>query len=379
MAMVGVVLVIACSNVAMLLVARNTARQREFSLRIAIGATRFQLFRQLLTESLLLVAAGTALAGFLAIWATEGLVAGPAWASMCHPIMGCWHSPWPYRHSRRCFLAWLPCQRLAILFRNRTQEFRTHSLPRQDSKPHRAGGGGISNLPVPRAVGGRQSFPDPSKPGKPGLGAEYPWALVFGITPPQVLRKDAEVVHFYHSLMDRLRALPGVESATLMENRMGRMEQQRRRLCRRGEPPQRYFVVHALQHRGAGLFPRPWYPHSTWARLHRRRLGDFPEGRNHQLDFCREISCRPRTIRASVAFDRGSKADQYTIVGVVQDSKYTSVEEKARPMAYFPYTQISCTATMTANCAQRATLRGCCPRFAAPYGNSVRTYRCLNR
>ena len=45
--------------------------------------------------------------------------------------------------------------------------------------------------------------------------------LVFGITPPQVLRKDAEVVHFYHSLMDRLWALPGVESATLMENRIG--------------------------------------------------------------------------------------------------------------------------------------------------------------
>jgi predicted permease len=47
-----------------------------------------------------------------------------------------------------------------------------------------------------------------------------------------------------------------------------------------------------------------------------------------------------------VAFDKGLKADQYTIVGVVQDSKYTGVEEKARPMAYFPYTQIPGTATM---------------------------------
>ena len=71
MAMVGVVLVIACGNVAMLLVARNTARQREFSLRLALGATRFQLFRQLLTESLLLVAAGTALGWLFATWATE--------------------------------------------------------------------------------------------------------------------------------------------------------------------------------------------------------------------------------------------------------------------------------------------------------------------
>jgi predicted permease len=47
-----------------------------------------------------------------------------------------------------------------------------------------------------------------------------------------------------------------------------------------------------------------------------------------------------------VAMDKGPKADQYTIVGVVRDSKYTGVEEEARPMAYFTYTQIGGMATM---------------------------------
>ncbi len=349
MAMAGLVLVIACVNVAMLLVARNTARRREFSLRLALGAGRARFFAQLLTESSLLVGCGAVLGWIFAHWASAAL---SSWFQFKFPV-----AP---DGNVLCFtlaisllaatLFGLAPLRDAVRVSPGLALKTTAGTAGQDRSSHRGGQAAVAlqvALCLLLLVGGGLLARTLRNLETSDLGIRASGLLVFGVPAPQTAHSDQEIVRFFQELTNRLRVLPGVESATLMQIRIGSGWSNNTHAIVDGVSMQRR---EPSMMRWNAVGPDCFHVLGTPV-LMGRDFSDADSAAAPKVAIINQTYARSffpgrSPLGHLIAIQDGSQAPQYTVVGVVADSRYRGVREELIPMAYFPYSQVGGIQTM---------------------------------
>ena len=341
MAMVGLVLLIALSNVVMLLMARNATRQREFSLRLALGARRRELFRQLLSESALLVAAGGVMAWIFSIFATRALA---AWAQIESSLA-------PDSMVLLFTLSILAVA--ALLFGLAPLRFALAAGPALALKTSSAtsytdaGKSRTSKIVVTLQmalcvillVGGGLLVSTMRNLENTPLGVRVDGLVVFGVKPD--IKSIPGGVAFYQGLMSKLRALPGVESVTIMEERLGSWWSDNGTMTVDGKMPE--------SSNGASTTVRSNVAGPDFFRtlgvpvLEGRDFADSDTATSPHVgiineQFAKRFFPNQNPIGHSIGTDDGRY--QMTVVGVVKDHKYRSIDETPIPMAWYMYAQI---------------------------------------
>jgi macrolide transport system ATP-binding/permease protein len=230
MIVAGVVLLIACANVANLLLSRSSVRQREMAVRLAIGAGRGRIVRQLLTESLLLAVLGGALGLLCSVWLTSTLATmvgtGPTQMDSRAP------SPWVSLdlHIDATMLAFTAglCLLTGIIF-GMAPAFRGSKASLSSTLMDRgadAGGSmkrfGLGKLLVVAQVAlslvlliGAGLFVRTLQNLKQqGMGVDRDHLLLVWTSPGQTGRQGPALAALWHSTLERISALPGVVSAS---------------------------------------------------------------------------------------------------------------------------------------------------------------------
>jgi predicted permease len=345
MLMVAVVLVIACTNIVMLLIARNTGRQREFCLRMALGGGRARLLRQLFTESLLLVGAGGILGLLFAFWSTRALA---AWANLdlslapdrtvllftasLTVLAGIVFSLAPLRSVIR----------IPLVLALRTSAASSHPTKRQ-SRGSQIVVALQTSLCLALLVGAGLLLQTLRNSEGVNLGIHTSGLLVFGIS-PQNIHSDAEALRFYRELVDRMRVLPGVEAVTLSRQRAGSGWSANSSVLLDGADPK---GDGNAQIRWNGVGPDYFHIMGTPVLMGRDFTSadteDAPKVAIVNQTFAQQYMNGRLAVGHQIT--RGDNPP-CTIVGLVANSKYTGVQEPAMPMAWFPYTQFHGIAAM---------------------------------
>ncbi|MGH9410307.1 MAG: FtsX-like permease family protein, partial [Vicinamibacterales bacterium] len=348
MAVVGLILLIACANIANILLARAAARQREISLRVALGAGARRLVRQVLTESVLLAAIGGAVGLLLAHWANTALLRMASSSSDqirldLHPdarilaftlgvslLTGVLFGLAPAFHATRVDL-------------NSVLKGTSRSVAGTTARSGRVPAGkvlviaqvALSLLLLVVAGLFVRSFRNLSAT---QLGYDRDHLLEFSVNPLSYGYTRAEIPALDKDILQRVAAIPGIRRASLTDNALMSGRDSTSHVAIKGRQPLSGDA--ALAHWdmvGPGFFSTAGIPI-----LKGREITERDGGDTQRVGVINETMARtffpnsdPIGQRALVHTTAGDAP--FVIVGVARDSKQHTARDKAFPRFYVPF------------------------------------------
>jgi predicted permease len=348
MGVVGLVLLIACANVANLLLARAASRQKEIAVRVTLGAGRARVFRQLLTESILLAGWGGALGLLLAQWADIALLRlvsrGPL------PI------PLDVHPDARILLFTLGVSVLTGVLFGLVPAFRSlrvdlNSVLKGTSQSVVGGAAQGGRIPFGKILVVAQvalsmlllivaglfvhSF---QKLAEVKLGYDRDHLLLFGVNPVTSGYKGQEIVQLYKGMLERLRAIPGVRGVTLSQNGLFSHSESADEISIDGFTPRSGQEMHArFDEVGPNYFSTVGIPV-----LMGREITADDGGNGQRVGVINQTMAKyyfgdSNPIGRRIWDMFPTTHTDFVVVGVVADAKYNSVREKTPRRFYVPY------------------------------------------
>ena len=341
---VAFVLLIACANIANLLLARGSARGRELAVRLSLGAARGRVIRQLLTESVLLAMIGGVLGVLLGVWAVDALVAiAPTGAPRVGEIG---LDPTVFAFAALLTLATGLLSGLAPALHSSRADV-TYALKDGSRGSSAAGGRRIRRslivaevaLALMLLTGGGLLLQTFVRLQKADLGFDPTGVLVGAVNPPNA-SYDTRAKHlaFYDQLFEKVSALPGVRKAALASV-----------LPLSGDSDTNFLIEGR---------PAPRSPSESLITWYRLVSASYFDAMGMQLR--RGRTFEPREAAPSVVVNEtlakkyfpgedpigrrinpGGDTQWFTIIGIVADARARGAREAPKVETFIPYWQMT--------------------------------------
>lgn len=340
MAVVGVVLLIACANVANLLLARAAARQKEFAVRLSVGASRTRLVRQLLTESVLLAGLGGIVGIALAWWGSRLLVLMASAGSEALPLDV---TPNARILGFTLLASLLSAAIFGIAPARRAARIEPNSALKSGKGLAQATGRLGKALVVAqvalsllllvgaglfvRTLMNLQNVP---------TGFAQQNVLLFRLDPATTGIKGAQFAPLLREVEEKVKAVPGVQAASFSTFIFNQGQWTSRVYTGAPEQPEGQKSVRQ------NLVGPDYFKTMGISLIAGRSFGPQDTDHSPKVAIISEAMAErfyPNESPLGRRFSTYGSSEQFEIIGVVKDAKYGTVTEQWRPMAYYPHAQ----------------------------------------